>query len=161
MMESITVREASEKDADAMVSLLLEMQKEEAKLDTLLREDVESKDVRNALLKYVANRIGRANCIVLLAEKENRIVGVAIARESYYPPIYKKKKIAYLENLFVIKEERRKGIGSKLMNKMEEMLKKNGFQLLELDVCKEANDACRFYESRSFSVIWKRMRKFL
>jgi GNAT superfamily N-acetyltransferase len=137
------------------------MQKEEIKFDVLLRNDVESEGVRNALLKYVTNRIGKDNCMVLLAEKGDEVVGLAIAKEVCYPTIYKKEKIAYLENLFVVKKERRKGIGSKLMNEMEMVLKNKGFRLLELDVYEKATDAHRFYERRGFSVIWNRMRKSL
>ena len=81
-----------------------------------------------------------------VAEKDGRLVGFITV---LFPKFRKLRKNAYL-TLSVLKSERGKGIGTRLIGAAEAFAKERGARRLELDVFAKNGDAVRLYERLGF-----------
>ena len=65
--------------------------------------------------------------------------------------IQKNRETRYHINYFIVKEECRKnGVGTKLINEIYKMAKKNKIEKIELIVTEENNEAKNFYSKQNF-----------
>ncbi len=60
---------------------------------------------------------------------------------------------AYLSQLIVLKESRRKMVGSKLLEKFEQYAKRNNCHVAYLETSEKHAEALRFYKSHGYKII--------
>jgi ribosomal protein S18 acetylase RimI-like enzyme len=65
----------------------------------------------------------------------------------------------YVENIYVKDDARNKGYGRKLLKFAEDICKKNGLRILQLDVSIHHQAALKLYKSEGYSVASYRMEK--
>ena len=112
--------------------------------------------------EYVKTAMDNDKCIVFVAESENKIVGWTIGFIQSQPtnaPFFREFKRAYLDTIDVIKEERGKGIGKKLIEEVEKWAKEKGLNKVVLEVYKENNNARILYENLGYETIKETRRK--
>lgn len=76
-------------------------------------------------------------------------VGVALL--TLRPNVWSDGPVALLDELYVVPERRRRGLGSQLLAAAEEAARDRGAELMEINVDGEDTDARRFYERHGYS----------
>lgn len=87
---------------------------------------------------------------VLIIKKDDKIVASATLEERY--EYIKDKKYYRLGYLGVVKNYRRKGYASKLFERIEELIKENDIDYLQLTSGNQRKAAHYFYKSKNFKI---------
>ena len=87
---------------------------------------------------------------ILVIKKDNKIIAGATIEERF--EYIKNKKYYYLAYLGVLKEYRRFGYASKIFNKIEELVKKNNIDYIELTSGNQRRVAHYFYKDKNFKI---------
>lgn len=101
--------------------------------------------------EYFKERITGKNSIALVAEDGKKIIGYllgAIRKAEGYRSI---KKIAELENMFVVEEHRGKGIGKLLINKFMKWAKNKKMKRIRVVASAQNVRAIKLYKNNLFS----------
>ena len=89
-----------------------------------------------------------------LAIENDKAIGLIMGVEGSYEPYdyldYKCPKRGQITELIVSKKARSKGIGSKLMQKMEEYFKSIGVEYVHIDVFAYNDIAIKFYDKQGY-----------
>jgi diamine N-acetyltransferase len=111
--------------------------------------------------EYYEKLINDENCMFFLAKEENEIVGYSIAykKEASAIPILKNRKWIHIDDLSVKSNQRKKGIGSMIMEEIEKYAKKNNINQIELNVWLFNTNAIDFYEKKGYEAFSQRMKK--
>ena len=123
-----------------------------------LLEEYEKEELDNNILNinWVTSKNGiedtqyfitKQYCFVAI--EDNKIVGVLLGevlpQEEWYT-----EQIATLDNIFVLKEYRRRGIGQELYNYFKEDIKNKGIRIIELHTLSNNKNAISFYKKIGF-----------
>lgn len=87
---------------------------------------------------------------VLIIKKDNNIIASVIVQERF--EYIKNKKYYKLEYLGVSKQHRREGLATKLFEKIEEMIKENNIDYIELTSGNQRRGAYYFYKNNHFKI---------
>lgn len=138
---SIIIRRLRLTEVGAFASLRAGIEREAAHLAVASGERKEG--IAYVLLRIFINR---KRMHTFVAEKDGRLVGFITV---LFPKFRKLRRNAYL-TLSVLKSERGKGIGTRLIGTAEAFAKERGARRLELDVFAKNEDAVRLYERLGF-----------
>jgi GNAT superfamily N-acetyltransferase len=136
-MNSETVyRRATLDDAPVLVDCRIRF------LNELLNhsEDDETEIVRKSLLEYFSKAILSGDFVAWVAESDGRILATSGMVVWQKPAIYRgveSGKLGYLLNFYTIPEERRKGIGTRLLSEMIKEARLLGLKYLHLHASKD------------------------
>lgn len=140
------IRKASLKDLEQIKKLNQELFYHDYNFDNTL--DLKWPDKNK---EYYKKRITDKNSIALVAENEKNIVGYlfgAITEAQEYRNI---KKIAELENMFIVKEHRGKGIGKKLIENFIQWAKNKKIKRIKVIASAQNQQAIEVYKKNRFS----------
>ena len=146
-MNSETVyRRATLDDAPVLVDCRIRF------LNELLNhsEDDETEIVRKSLLEYFSKAILSGDFVAWVAESDGRILATSGMVVWQKPAIYRgveSGKLGYLLNFYTIPEERRKGIGTRLLSEMIKEARLLGLKYLHLHASK---DGINIYRNAGF-----------
>ncbi len=141
----ITMKKASEKDVPMILQLMLRLKKLNEEFDPLfkVREDADA-----AGEKYLRDAMKSGASLVVVAEKEGRIVGMAkadIRQRTFYEP----RMEGRIVDLYLLPEYRRKALGQKIIDFVVESLKKEvGIVTVEFPSANKIAE--RFYTKLGF-----------
>lgn len=94
-------------------------------------------------------RISNGRCFVLI-DDANRIIGtILITIENYFT----NNNTAYLGQLGVLPEFKKKGLGTKLMEFCENLIKEEGFSGVQLDTAIPAKHLVEWYQRRGYQIV--------
>ena len=99
--------------------------------------------------KEVIEKTFRKNKILVIKKEEEIIAAVTLEERLEY---IKNLKYYFISYLGVKKEYRRKGYGSKLFKKIEELVKENEIDYIELTSGNQRRIAHFFYKDKSFKI---------
>ena len=108
------IRKATLKDIPETCRMGYELNKYHEKLDEYF---VQSKDALKVFRKLHTNSLRSSNSIFLVAEKNEKLIGYAIAKIDKRPAVYKVQRIG-----FVKKSYRKMGVSKIFMNKFKSFL---------------------------------------
>ncbi|HET9181188.1 MAG TPA: GNAT family N-acetyltransferase [Candidatus Angelobacter sp.] len=95
--------------------------------------------------------IDRRSAITLVAENDGRILGFVIADR------FRSRRGAHsmgrIITIDVVPEAQQIGVGSRLLNKVEEELKRKECDYVSLEVAVDNHNAMRFYKKHGYSVL--------
>lgn len=133
-MMKTKIRKATPHDVPAMLQLIKE----------LAAYEREPKAVINSEAMMLADGFG-ANAIykALVAEKNEKIIGLALYYTAYSTW---KGKILYLDDIVVTENERRNGVGRKLIDTLLMEAKQEGFNQIRWQVLEWNTPAIEFYK---------------
>lgn len=136
------IREAVEKDLSQLKSLFLEDQKYTKRFD---EELVVNEQTKKEMEKEVNRIFKEPNGKILVAEENGKITGFIIP--TFSPGT---TRGGWISNIFISELFRRKGIGSRLMEKGINWLKQRGAKKVELTAYKVNQKALFFYKKLNF-----------
>jgi len=149
MEKKIIFREARESDADALADLVVRLKRLNEEFDALLKV---REDVRERAKAYIANAIKDKNSLVLVAEHNNKVIGVLKAdiRERFFnDPITE----GYIIEFYIMPEYRKQGLGTELLELAIERLKQRGAQIIAAEFPSQNKIAVDFYTKQGFRPI--------
>lgn len=151
-MESVAIRLARWEDADALEALWWRLLEEQATLDpTFAPADDARRRWRNDFMLWVRDRMYR----LLVADRSGKLIGFISAHQWSPPPIYRQELEVYIDELYVLPDYRRQGIGAQLVAAVRAWAREVGAVRLRLGVLAANHGGLAFWErqhARPFSI---------
>ncbi len=118
-------RKANEEDIDQIIQLRINLLIEEA---ATIPTDIDME-----LHNYFHDELNKT-IVIMVAEEHSEIVSTSSVIFQKYPPAFNNKEgmRAYVTNVYTLPEYRRKGINTKLMDKIVEEVKERGISYIWL-----------------------------
>lgn len=153
----VKIRKASLKDAEKLVELLVNFAFQQEKSQPF----VYRKNFKKPYLDYVKECLSQKGNFALVAEENKETVGflVGIYEKAY--PEFNFKKFGFIDELFIVKGYRHKGIGEKLIKEAGKIFKKNGASYYYLHCYPKNANALKFYKTLGFKEFEKILVKKL
>ena len=161
----IKIRKAKLKDVSEIVEMWLEFTEEHKK--TTVKNGADEKyqekkhNAKNIWKKWVMKSIRSRNSIVMVAESEKKLLGYVLSNIKKTPPVYKIDTYGYINDLFVKKEHRGKGISSKFKDESLNWFKKKGLKYSLIGVYSDNHGAHSIYKNWGFKDTEISMKKDL
>jgi len=114
---------------------------------------IANEENRKYWIELVSNILARDKNSIVVAEYEGKLIGYALFNLDASAPFRVKTKWAYISDLFVEKEHRRKKVGTNLLKYIEEMAMKRGSRKIRLIVWKDNENALKFYEKNGYKIV--------
>ena len=149
MNEKIIIRKAEIEDFNKVHRLIMQVHK----LHVKERKDI-YRDVDPMSFEEFKNELSNSNNIYLVAQLENKIVGICFSqiKEISNNRIMKDRKILNIGDICIDKKYQRNGIGKKLYNQIVQIAKEKNIHNVELMVWKFNKNAIKFYENLGMNV---------
>ncbi len=143
------VFEADKSDAEEIVDRLwMPLAKEMEELSDFNR--LADSGVRADAVKYFTDRLRKSKHTYLVAKVEGEFAGFISIEGRKARPVFEREEYGHIHELFVRKEHRRKGIASELLEKIEEIGREKGFDMIRLSVNVRNRSAIELYEKKDF-----------
>jgi len=158
MIEPITIRTAALGDYEEVRALL-------AEADDLHRTNLpwlfQKPSVEVRPRAFFEQLLEKEDCVVLVAQTANRLVGVAttLLRSAPEFALFINQNWAVLDNIAVASGWRRRGVGTALIRDAERWAQARGASWVELGVYEFNDDARTFYRSLGYSPVSTKLRK--
>jgi len=149
------IRLATEKDIDTIFQLWVESMELHEELDPLIFGFISDKIEDGK--KFIIAQFRKKSSILLVAEKEAKVVGYLLGEIRERLPFQRLQKTGYIWDIVVTDCERDKGIGSLLLEKAFEFFKHRGLATAMLNVSEKNTGALRFYEKHGFETYLRYM----
>lgn len=148
---TFSIRQATEKDFSLVqalnAALFAEDQTNDVTLDTHWPVSVEG-------VEYYMKSLMDPEKLVLIAEDDQKKpLGYVIA-SSVNKWRYRKLKTGELENMYVVPQWRRKGVGKALVDELKQWMKKKGIDRIYVSAFAKNEDAIHFYDRCGFD-LWE------
>jgi GNAT superfamily N-acetyltransferase len=142
------IKKATLKDLKDILRLNKDLFTYETQFDKTYNQDWTYSDIGK---DYFENRIeDKENALVLVArDDEGKILGYLCAHASRFP--YRAiNPIAEVENMLVVEEHRRKGVGTKLVKEFNKWCQEKGIKRLKVGMLSKNTPAVSFYKKSGF-----------
>lgn len=116
-------------------------------------------DAPEIFIKRAEELVLTDNSLVLVAESDYDIVGYCVCKIEEKPPVYENIKYGEVDNLAVLEEYQRKGVGEKLFQEAAEWFKKMGIQRIELMVTDGNKKSNSFWQKMGFKTFMRVMER--
>ena len=149
MDEKVIIRKAKLNDFQGVHKLIMQVHK----LHVSKRDDI-YRDVDPMNFEEFKTELSNSNNIYLIAELENKIVGICFSqiKEILNNKIMKNRKILHIEDICVDENYQKKGIGKKLYNQIVELAKEKNIDNIELMVWGFNENAIKFYKNLGMNI---------
>ena len=146
-MKDVTIRKATLKDIDYILRLNLELfKKERREYDKLLDMNWTYKEGK----KYFQERITKKGGFVVIAGYKGKAVGYLCGGLTKMESYRVQKKHAELENMFVEKKFRGRGIGKQLSEGFLVWCKKSKVERVSVSASFDNKETIKFYQKMGF-----------
>ena len=144
----MNIRKAKVEDIKEISNILMQV----SKLHSDNRQDIFKDKKMSEIIKWSEDILKDNQKIVIVAESESKICGVAVCKiKTINEHInIKDTKIFSVDELCVDKDYRKKGIGSNLIEEAKKLAEENNCNRLELNCWKFNQDAMKFYKNIGF-----------
>lgn len=150
-MEHILIRKAELKDLETLQGFEQGIINTERPFDPTLKP--------GAINYYdIEKMIGAADVELLVAELDSKIIASGYARIENAKPYINHRQYAYLGFMYVVPEQRGKGINKMIINGLSEWARAQQIYELRLDVYQPNVSAIRAYETAGFTKYMVNMR---
>ena len=154
-MNQVTVRQANLSDLDRLLEFEQAIIESERPFDETIRsgDDVHYYDLESL--------ISSPDAEVVVAELGPKIIGSGYARIETSDPYLKHREHSYLGFMYVVPEQRGKGINKKIIAALESWSLSKGVTEMQLEVYVENSAAIRAYEKSGYTGLILQMRREL
>ena len=155
---AVEVREARRQDVSAVSTLWQEMMEfHRARDDRFRFQPAAAKEFEKHFLSTLRSR----EAVIFVAESRGDVVGYVLGEMHSRKPLYPIGKYGFISDLAVMERERRRGIGTALVERVMEWFRRRRATAVELFVA-QANPASEaFWESMGFRGFLRLVRKEL
>ena len=154
------VRKATKKDIPQLVELWKKFIKHHQRLSPFYMNMVKDAD-RNWVRYVKAKKLGKSNAVMFVAVKGKKLIGYATGNLEKNRPIYKLKSYGVLGSLFVVPEQRGKGVGNLLRHAVFEWFESKKLKHVEIGVMAGNKETKKIYEHWGFKDYEIKMRRKL
>ena len=149
MGEKIIIRKAKLNDFQGVHKLIMQVHK----LHVSKRDDI-YRDVDPMNFEEFKTELSNSNNIYLIAELENKIVGICFSqiKEILNNKIMKDRRLLHIEDICVDENYQKKGIGKKLYNQIVQLAKEKNIDNIELMVWGFNENAIKFYKNLGMNI---------
>lgn len=155
---AVAVRAAQSRDVAFVMELWGKMIEELGKTDERYAIRPEAEVI---WAKWLGTHIREENSCVLLAERNDEILGYLIGSLDEAQPIFQHRRHAVITDVFVLPEERRKGAGTRLVEEALSFFKSLGAPHVRVNVLVKGEAARSFWQKLAFEDFLYRMWKGL
>lgn len=125
----LKIRKARLSDVPKITELGLEILNYHRKLDDYFTP---SKEAKVAYQQFFRKCIYSRKQLLLVAEKDDQIIGYALAGVGSRPPVFKIRKIGLLNDMYILPKYRRLGVGKDLYEAVSIWFKEKGLKYVHL-----------------------------
>lgn len=131
MAYMLVIRKAKVGDIPAVVRLALGLLEYHSKFDPYYAP---AKDVEAVYTKFLKKCAFSSKRQLLVAEFGDELVGYALGEIGFRPPVFKMRKIGFINDMFVVKKHRKTGIGKLFLDNLIKWFKSKKLTYAELTV---------------------------
>lgn len=157
----INIIEANETHIPAIVELWIEMIDYHTQLDQFFKR---REDAHLNYESFIKELFNSNEAKILIALEDDKILGYILAKVDEYPPVYLYEKYGVIYDLVVKSTYRRRGIGTKLLNRSIDWFYSQGLDRIELILASKNEKANSFYVKNGFQdckrVLYLERKKF-
>ena len=150
MTEGIKIYECEAEDVDDSIKeLWLNLAREMFEIERLT---VPSEANANKWVRFIREGLKSRRCVLLVVKSEGRVVGFASGTIHWDFPLEVSQLVGKLDDLYVLPEFRRRGVGKKLVVECLNKMKAAGVKAIRLQVLKDKKAAVKLYEKLGFKI---------
>lgn len=157
----VNVREYILEDIKDIILLQKKLNQHHIEIDAVFYQP--STNASEEFGSYITSRFKDEDFKIYVAEYEDKIVGYIMGWINVRPPIYVRKKVGYLSNVYINPEMRGKGIGGKLVSKLNEWFLSKDVDFIETHADARNINTVSSFKSLGFSelnmVLFKKVDK--
>lgn len=150
------IRKAKLDDISDIVDIWAEMADYHATLNRFFSRRDDAKIVFN---KYLSEKIGENDWLLLIADDSDKILGYSLGTLFNYLPVYTDICCGYIQDIGVAIPYRRKGIGKMLVQEMTRWFSKKCVKRIEIEMICGNHDAYAFWKTFGFTDYTLRMER--
>jgi ribosomal protein S18 acetylase RimI-like enzyme len=109
-----------------------------------------SPDADDEFKKYLEKGAGDADFKIFIATDNDACVGFVMGWIEERPPIYEKRKVGYLSNIFVDEAHQQKGVGKRLYRALEKWFQQRKVDFIEIRADARNRAAMRSFKKYGF-----------
>jgi len=154
MPEGMEIRKAKAADIAFVIGLWQEMMEEMGRVESRI-EAREGGEVIWA--RWAGERMRDEKSLVLVAEREGRLLAYCMAHVEKALPVHKMKEHGYISDLYVDEPARGKGIGTELARRALDFFREKGMKAVQVTVAVKNDKSQEFWMKLGFADFTKRM----
>jgi GNAT superfamily N-acetyltransferase len=149
-MAALIIREAQKTDYEQVCQLFRKLDEYHYNLAPETFREIDG-DARPST--YFRSYLDDPSKVFFVASRDGELLGFANCQFGFPPqhPLFVQRLFVVVENIFVIAEERRKGIGTALMERVRAWGKRKGANDMRLSVYTCNDEGLRFYRKLEFA----------
>jgi GNAT superfamily N-acetyltransferase len=155
----ITIRKATLKDLEKLTLLFVDIAKYHKKLDPKQFDLVNN--LKSIYSPFVKKSIYSKNILILVAEINEKIIGMIRAEISGRAPVFKDRKIGNISDAYVSPVHRKKGILGLMEKEVVKWLKARKIKKVKATVYFANKDARKIWNKKGFKDQHANMVKFI
>jgi ribosomal protein S18 acetylase RimI-like enzyme len=148
------IRDARPGDLDAIVDIWKEHMDFHRERNEFFTR---SADGHIRFAEFVMKNIENPHWLVLVAVVDKLVVAYSMATVMDYPPVFEIKKYGFIQDAAVTRAHRRRGIGTKLFERMQAWFKGRGVIRIELQALSNNEVSQAFWRKMGFMDYLQRM----
>ncbi len=157
MSKSINLRKATPGDREAIGKLWLELMESHRAWDSRFRQL--KSDALDIWLLHLDECLADENQIVLVAESEDELIGLAMGRQDEDPPVFSTPPHGFITTFIVASQSRRRGVGKLLFEELAKEFHARGLYDLRLSVAATNPVSNAFWRRMGFEAYSCNMRR--
>ena len=150
------LREAGLSDIPQVVDVWTEFMQFHADLNPTFTRGPEAEE---AFAKHLEDRINSEKSLLLVAQQHETIVGYCLAGMAERPPVFVDREYGMIDDLAVVGDKRRQGIGEALLKATEDWFRMRGTCRVELQLVTANEVASGFWTKMGYERYMERRFK--
>jgi ribosomal protein S18 acetylase RimI-like enzyme len=152
------IRKGKETDLPSIKEIFKEFVQLHVEIDPCFKKIDQHDEI---FTRYILNNLKNEKTNVLVAELDGVVVGYSIGQIQERPPIYEQCLCGHIDNMAVLAECRRKGIGEKLFQEIKSWFRSQGIERIELFVAIKNEESINFWRKMGFEPYLEHMYTIL
>jgi ribosomal protein S18 acetylase RimI-like enzyme len=153
---SVTIRPARAADVGARVAMWRQLAEQHSGYDRQRYRYAD--DAADSWRQYLLGLLGRTDVVVLVAaDGTGHPAGFVVGKSMELPPVFAVRRGGSVQDLFVRRRYRGRGVGTRLVQTAVECLRELGAREITLRVASDNREAIAFYERLGMRAVTREM----